>query len=410
MTDRDPLVRVFTRVCAALIVCLATLSGGCAGKNFQPPVELDVNLLRERAISAVEDNIRVSAAVPGRVESSEIFGIDLSEQHIQPVWLEIENNSDRVVYFLQTGLDPEYFSPGEVVFAFRGSLSDDGKNRLGKHIEGLSFRDPIDPRSTVSGFVFTNSDRETKFVTVDLLSREWSTHLTLMVPIPDRLLSDSHVEKVLAMISEADPVHVEDESRLRTLLEHLPCCAADENGVQSDPLNVVLIGGLGATGPALLRRKYHYAPASPLYLFGRPQDLALKKGDRWIAAQPHVLRVWLTNIRYHGKIVWIGQISTPLGGRFAGAPGDESVAITDPDVDEARFDFIQDAIYSQMVSEFGLVKGVGPVASASPRTTPGGSTYHTDGLRAVMIFDREPTSLSAIEFLSWERLVDHIHQ
>ena len=407
MTDRDPFVLVFTRICAALIVCLATLSGGCAGKNFHPPVELDVNLLRERAVSAAEDNIRVSAAVPGRVESSEIFGIDLLEKHIQPVWLEIENNSDRAIYFLQTGLDPEYFSPGEIVFAFRGSLSDDGKNRLGKHIEGLSFRDPIDPRSTISGFVFTNSDRETKFVTVDLLSREWSTHLTLVVPIPDGSVSESHVAKVRAMISEADPVHVEDESRLRTLLEQLPCCAADENGIQSDPLNVVLIGELDTTGPALLRRRYRYAPVSPLYLFGRPQDLALKKGDRWVAAQPHVLRVWLTKIRYHGKLVWIGQISTPLGGRFAGAFGDESVAITDPDVDEARFDLIQDAIYSQLVTEIGLVKGVGAVASASPRRTPGGSVYHTDGLRAVMVFDREPTSLSGIEFLSWERLVDH---
>lgn len=407
MTDRKPFVLVFTRICAGLIVCLATLSGGCANKTFQPPVKLDINLLRERAVSTVEDSIRVSAAVPGRVESLEIFGIDLSEEHIQPVWLEIENNSDRVVYFLQTGLDPEYFSPGEIVFAFRGSLSDDGKNRLGKHIEGLSFRDPIDPRSTISGFVFTNIDQETKFVTVDLLSREWSTHLTLLAPIPDRSLTESHVAKVLAMITETDPIHVDDESHLRTLLERLPCCAADENGIQGEPLNVVLIGDLETTGPALLRRKFRYAPASPLYLFGRPQDLALKKGSRWIAAQPHVLRVWLTRIRYRGKLVWIGQISTPLGGRFAGASDDASIAITDPDVDEARFDLIQDAIFSQLVTEIGLVKGVGPVASASPRRTPGGSAYHTDGLRAVMIFDREPTSLSELEFLSWERLVDH---
>jgi len=406
VTERDPFVLVFTRICAALIVCLAMLFGGCATTIFQRPVDFDVNPLRERAVSAVEDSMRVSAAVPSRAESTAIFGVDLSEKSVQPVWIEIENNSDRVVYFLQTGLDPEYFSPREIAFAFYGSLSDDGKRRLTEHIERLSFRDPINPRSTVSGFVFTYSDQETKYVTVDLLSREWSTHLTMLAPIPDRSLTESHVAKVLAMISEMDPVHVEDESRLRTLLEHLPCCAADKNGIQGYPLNVVLIGDLDTTGPALVRRKFRYEPASSLYLFGRPQDLSLKKGDGWTAAQPHVLRVWLTKIRYQKKLVWIGQISTPLGGRFAGA----SVAITDPDVDEARFDLIQDAIYSQLVTEVGFVKGVGPVASASPRRASGGSAYYTDGLRAVIIFDREPTSLSELEFLSWERLVDQFHQ
>jgi hypothetical protein len=326
------------------------------------------------------------------------------------VWLEIENNSDRLVYFLRTGLDPEYFSPREVAFAFYGSMSGEDKKRLVEHIESLDFRDPNGPRSTVSGFVFTNEDQETKFVSVDLLSRGWSSHLTLLVPIPERSLSEDHVAKIHAMIAKAKPLHVEDESQLRSLLEKLPCCTASENGVEGEPLNVVLIGDLDATGPALTRRHFRYTPVSPLYVFGRPQDISAKKVRGWVAAQPHVLRVWLTKMRFQGKLVWVGQISTTKGGRFAGPTSDGSLPLIDPDVDEARNDLVQDLIYSQLVTEVGFVKGVGAVARSSPRTTPGGSTFYTDGLRAVLIFDSQPVSLTEIEFMGWERLTDRYRQ
>ncbi len=393
-----------------LIVCLVMFTGGCATTTFVRPAIVDPGALRERAETAVEDDIRVSAAIPSREESMAIFGIDLSEKKIQPMWLEIENNSDRLVYFLRTGLDPEYFSPREVAFAFFESMSDDDKKRFVQHIESLDFRDPIGPHSSVSGFIFTNEDRESKFVSVDLLSRGWSSHLTLLVPNPERLLSEDHIAKILAMIAEAKPLHVEDESQLRSLLEKLPCCAASENGVQGEPLNVALISDLDTTGPALVRRHFRYTPVSPLYVFGRPQDISAEKVGRWVATQPHVLRLWLTKIRFQGKLVWIGQISMPKGGRFAGATSDESLPVIDPDVDEARNDLVQDAIYSQLVTEIGFVKGVGSVARSSPRTTPGGSTYHTDGLRAVLIFDSQPVSLTEIEFMGWERLTDHYRQ
>jgi hypothetical protein len=36
----------------------------------------------------------VTAAVPSAEESEQIFGFPLANKNIQPVWLEIENNSD----------------------------------------------------------------------------------------------------------------------------------------------------------------------------------------------------------------------------------------------------------------------------------------------------------------------------
>jgi hypothetical protein len=212
------------------------------------------------------------------------------------------------------------------------------------------------------------------------------------------------------MIAEAKPLHAEDESQLRSLLEKLPCCAAGKDGVQGEPLNVVLIGDLDAAGPALARRHFRYTPVSPLYVFGRPQDISLRKMGRWVAAQPHVLRAWLTKIRFRGKLVWIGQINMPKGGRFADASSDGSITAIDPDVDEARNDLLQDAIYSQLVTEIGFVKGAGPDGGASPRTTPGGPAFYTDGLRVVIIFDSQPVSLTEIEFMGWERLIDHNRQ
>jgi hypothetical protein len=385
--------------------------------------------MRERAKSVVEEGIRFSATIPSIEESRRIFGIDLAEKKIQPVWVEIDNATNRLIYFLRTGLDPEYFSPREIAFAMSESMTLDARRHLVEHVEALKLRDPIEPGTTQSlvehvealklrdpiepgttqsGFIFTNRDRESKFLGVDLLSQGWSTHMTLVVSIPDRSLSEEKIQGIYTRIAETSPVRVDTESKLRELLEKLPCCAADENGVQGEPLNVVLIGTIEATGTALVRRGFHYAPASSMYVFGRPQDLSLKKGtSAWVPAQPHVLRVWLTNIRFEGKFVWIGQVSMPLGGRFGDAAMDARVSVIDPDVDTVRNDFLQDSFYSQRLAEIGFVKGVGPVAIERPRTTPGGSTYHTDGLRVVVIYAEDPLSLTEIEFIGWERLLDH---
>lgn len=387
------------------MLVLAILLGGCATRPFEQPPGLDVDLLRQRAETVVENDVRVSATIPSREELDAIFGIELSSRGIQPVWLEIENRSERRFNFLRTGLDPEYFSPREVAFAFYGSLSEEGRRDLDRHLERLSFENPVDPHSTVSGFVFANEDRETKFVGVDLVGRGWSAHLSLLVPLPDRSLSEGHVARIEAVVSESEPVRVDEESELRTLLEKLPCCAADAHGNQAGPLNLVLVGDMEVVGPALVRRHFRYTPMSPLYVFGRAQDLSGRKSDRWVAAQPHALRLWITNIRFQQKPVWIGQIITPLGGRFANT--DKAPFVIDPDVDAARIDLVQDAIYSQLVSEIGFVVGAGAVSRSSPRMLPGGSRYHTDGLRAVMIFDGDPVSISEIGFLGWESLADH---
>jgi hypothetical protein len=98
-------------------------------------------------------------------------------------------------------------------------------------------------------------------------------------------------------------------------------------------------------------------------------------------------------------------VSTILGGRFA-ASGEETRRI-EPDVDEARDDVVQDLLYSQALAKIGFVKGAGSVSAAEPGQTPDGSSYRTDGLRAVLVFGGKAVSLAEVDFFDWERLADH---
>ena len=96
----------------------------------------------------------------------------------------------------------------------------------------------------------------------------------------------------------------------------------------------------------------------------------------------------------------------PLGGRFGGAGDTPTPTPIDPEVDEVRNDIVQDLIYSQFVSRIGSVKGVVPSPTTELNPTPGATGFRTDGLRAVLFFDREPVSLDQVGFLDWEVIND----
>ena len=405
MTRADGIGPRLSRAAMAA-VGLALLTGACASP-FEKPAPFDDGPLRARAVTKTDDGIRVSAAVPSGDESRSIFGVDLDQRGIQPLWLEIENGSERSVYFLPTGLDPEYFAPLEVAFLYGGPFHDEGKAALAEHLEALSFdsRSPIAPGERVSGFVYANRADPSMMVQVDLIGREWSDSIGLVVPVPGTEAAQQRMAALSGLYIESEFVEIDDEPALRTALEGLPCCAADQTRARSLPLNLVLIGELDEWGPAFVRRNYRYATASPWHAFGRMQDLSGHKISRWVAPQPHTLRLWLTPLRYQGKPIWVGQVSTVLGGRFA-ASGEGKRRI-EPDVDEARNDVVQDLLYSQDLAKIGFVKGAGGLSAAEPGQTSDGWSYHTDGLRAVLVFGGSAVSLAEIDFFDWERLVDH---
>ncbi len=149
---------------------------------------------------------------------------------------------------------------------------------------------------------------------------------------------------------------------------------------------------------AISRERYPYAPISDLYLFGRAQDFALQKARDNIHQRNH-LRLWLSPMRYHGKQVWVGQISRDIGSRLTIHSPTLTTHKIDPDVDEARAALGEDMAYSQGLAKIGFAKGVGAAPRSSPRENLTTDPYYTDGLRLVLVFDRTPTSLAEIEFV-----------
>ena len=392
---------------AAIVFSLVLLTAACAF-SFERPAPVNEGPLRERAITRTVDGIRVSATIPSEDESRSIFGVDLRQHGIQPLWLEIENGADRQIIFLPIGLDPEYFAPLEVAFLYEDSLTEEGHAELAEHVVALSFdsRRRILPGEVFSGFVFLSQPHTSLVAEIDLIGHKWSDRISLLVPVPGMDEAQQRVRATRRLNNEADFVEIDSEATLRTALEGLPCCTTDETGThQSLPLNLVLIGEIEEWSVAFVRRMYRYSPANPSYAFGRVQDLSGHKASRWVATQPHTLRFWLTPLRYQGKSIWVGQVSTGLGGRFGGSV--EDTGRIEPEVDEARNNLVQDLLYSQTIAKFGFVKGVGRVAVAEPQDTPDGSTYYTDGLRAVMVFGGKEVSLAGIDFFDWESLIDH---
>ena len=249
--NRDARPGVASRDILRILIstCLLMISASCA-TSYQRPDPYYDTALRERAKSVDEEGIQVSAVIPTLEESKAIFGVDMTQRNIQPLWLEIRNDTDRQMFFVPTGLDPEAF-PLEVAYGFHKPYNDESRERFNRYIESTAIRFRIDPRSTVSGFVFTNPDEESKLVTVDLFGLKWTKSISLVAPTPDREFLEGYYARLVNVRDSLGYVDVEDDSRLREALEALPCCTTGPNGRKGEPLNLVLIGALPETARPL---------------------------------------------------------------------------------------------------------------------------------------------------------------
>jgi hypothetical protein len=409
---------------AAVGVCLwmavALTAQGCAslepGKDYKP--------YQERAETQVQGDLSVTVALPTAAEAAEIYGVDLAEKQIQPVWIEVRNDADVPYWFLSSGLDPNYFAPSEAAYAFDDDGSD-GNQALDDRFDALQFINPIMPGTTASGFVLTNLDEGVKAVDVDLIARDDARSFTFIATDPSFKFVISRVN-FDTLYREDELIHVDEASELRSLLERLPCCVTNADGTENgDPLNLVLIGERDDIIAAFTRRQWHpteivwsgslwrtvrsfiagsryrYSPISPLYLYGRPQDAAGQKARATIHERNHA-RFWLSPIRFRGKEVYVGQISRDIGVKFTLKSPTISTHVIDPDVDEARRYLVEDLAYSQALHRIGFVKGVGASGKEEPQANLVGDPWYSDGLRAVLFFEPRPYSLSELEVLNWE--------
>jgi hypothetical protein len=411
-------------LCKFWIICLAVIVLVVQGCATTKPPPVDPLAFKDRAESMFKDGLTVTAAVPTVAEAQAIYGVELASKNIQPVWIEVKNASADPYWFLTSGLDPEYFSPSEAAFGFH-SAADETNRQLDEHFQKLQFKNPIRPGSAVSGFVLVNFDEGFKAIDIDLISRSTAQSFTFIFTDPD-FKGDLKQVDFETLYEAEDIINIEDEKDLRRALEALACCTTNAKGnAYGDPLNLVLVGSKNDIGAALIRRNWHsteimwsramwrtiksfvlgeryrYSPVSPLYVYGRPQDMAWQKARGTINERNH-MRFWLSPIRFRGKMVFVGQISRDIGVKFTLKSPTISTHVIDPDVDEARRYFIEDMAYSQALAKTGLVKGVGAVSKEAPRMNLVGDPYYTDGLRAVLFFDPRPFALSDLDILDWE--------
>jgi hypothetical protein len=393
------------------------LGCGCAA-NFDPqPVE-SVPFL-DRAETQISRGIRVTAAVPSSEETRDLFGISLYRKRVQPLWLEIENNTDQWVSFLPVGLDTDFHSPFEVA-AMAPKRKDQGAAE--RYFLQSGFNSQIAPGESRSGFVFSNLDEGTKSFNVDILGAEQTWQFTFFIPVPG-LAIDHYEVDFESIYSEDEMTNFVEAAHFIEALQKLPCCTVDAKGEnQGDPLNIVVIGEPMDMYYAVLRAnwdeteivsaasgfktaisfltggEYRYSPVSSLYVFGRDQDIALQKIRSNIHERNH-FRLWRAPMNFEGVPVWIGQISRDVGVRFT------KKTITthkiDPDVDETREFLLENLAYSQVLAKFAYVGGVGAAPVDSPRGNLTGDPYFTDGLRVVLWISTEPVDLQEIEYEEW---------
>jgi hypothetical protein len=154
------------------------------------------------------------------------------------------------------------------------------------------------------------------------------------------------------------------------------------------------------TSAFIFGSRYRYAPVSPLYLFGRAQDMSFQKARAVIDERNHI-RLWLAPVTFEGTPVWVGHVSRDVGVKLSGRFWPPTTHVVDPAVDEARFYLEQDLLYSQRVQRLGLVGGVGAAAADEPRSNAEGDPYFTDGLRAVFFVGQRLVPIDRIEVLNW---------
>ena len=97
--------------------------------------------------------------------------------------------------------------------------------------------------------------------------------------------------------------------------------------------------------------------------------------------------------------MFIGQAGRPLGWRLAKVK--EKGLMLNPNVDEVRNLLIQDMMYSSGLEKLAFISGVGATSPGELRDSLDGTSYYTDGLRAVLFLVTRPLSLSDLQILDW---------
>jgi hypothetical protein len=408
---------------AVMVAQLAKVLAGCASSSATHVVD---PTFARHAVTKEKNNVKVTVAILTAQESQDYFGVSLESKEIQAVWLRVENRNEYALYIVPRSTDPDYYSAYEASYVNHRPFARSSNEAMDRFFQRSRIKLRVPADHTNTGFLFTNLDEGMKFVNIEMVHDLGAIRDGFFFQLPNGAF-DYEESRVDSNQAPARPLTLK---ALRQVIETLPCCTTNATGSRNgDPINIVLIGNDDDILGALTRQgwdpthalgtatawhtvrafvssnAYRYSPVSPLYFFGRSQDIAMQKARRTIHQRNH-LRLWKAPYSYQGKWVWIGQISRDIGVRFAtNAPFFVTHKI-EPDIDGARNYLVQDLLYSEYLHTLVWAKGFGRVPQEQPRDNLTGDPYFTDGLRAVMVISSTPVSEDKVDLLNWDASTD----
>ena len=416
--------RRYKILAATILVCIvATATAFLNSFWFNPDPSGDASFI-SRAQKKTVPGIQVSISALGARESQQTFGEDLAKHNIQPVWLSIENETDDQLVFLPITMDPDYYSPYEVSYRFHGTVSFAANRARDEFFLGRQISSIVLPHSITTGFVYGVLDAGVKYAHIVIAGKNRLETFDFALPVPGPAFVGTNVR--------ADNLYpgkkIEDLElvSLREIVAKQHCCTTSSDGTRDgDPLNFVVIESKRDPIVPFIARGWHLArkldvasafdtaraflfrdafltsPVSPLYVFGRPEDIVVQKARSTINERVHA-RFWLTPYTFEGRRMWIGQVSRDIGVRLTSQTWNLTTHKIGPDVDFDRTYLLQDLLMSGFVERYGYVDGVGAAPASEPRKNLTGDPYYTDGLRAVVFLSNQTISLGDIDRLPWQ--------
>jgi hypothetical protein len=403
------------------VVSVALLAGGGCTRSQPDPSGRDA--FASRAATQQQAQVSVRAAVLSDDESLRFFGVSLADSGMQAVWLSVKNDSHRMLYYLPATTDADYYTPPEASRIFRAWWPGEADKQRELLFAREAMPDVIAPGQNASGFVLTHREGGVKFVRAGFVGLGERFEFRFVIQLSSKLYAAQNVDfNALPAVGENV-----DLAGLRARLEALPCCTFNKEGDRSgDPLNIVIVGnGADAIFPFIERgwrldepldihsvlrtvsafifgTEYTTSPVSPLYVFGRPQDIALQKARNNISLRNH-LRLWRAPFTAEAQDVWVGQISRDIGTKLTTQSWSFTTHRISPEVDQDRYYLLQDILLTGEADRFGFVRGVGLSSPTNPRTNLGYDPYVTDGLRVVVFLGPRRYAADQVEFIDWER-------
>ena len=396
----------------ATIASIALAVSACSTSpyRFEPLANTAVT---QRAVAQEQGAFRIRASVPGEEEAEKLLGIPIYDRGIQPIWLEVTNNSDYRARLVLSSIDREYFAPFEVAYMHKKHVSRQGLEDMEKYLFANALPRQIAAHQTVSGFVFTNAGTGTKAFNVDLVStgpEPGYEQFTFFLEVPGFVPDHASVDfKTLYAMEDIQEV---DKDGLRILLQDLPCCTRNQDGSQQGrPIQLFFVAKGRDMLQALLRSGWSETSYSrdadylenADYLFGRPPDTIIRKA-RDKAADRAELNLWLAPVLVEGTPLWVGHFKHAIGRRYA--LGELFLGVTlDPDTVDGRNYMLQDLWYGQSVEHWAWSHSGLEVPSDAPVLDFHGNPWFSrDAYRSVIWISGKPVAMSKATAVLWVRV------